>query len=111
MASIQNIKPINTKILFDFLEKVENHGFSRMSNYGLQIVESKEGQVGKHRWGKVLAIGNDIDPSDVDVGEYILIEALGWTEGMKITDDDDKKYWFTDLDKVMCVSSEMPDLN
>lgn len=109
-SSCAMVKPINARVLFQFLEDLDNTSFKQKSDTGLFIIENKDKQVGVPRWGKVLAVGPEAE-SEVSVGEYILIEALGWTNGMTIEGvNDGGRFWFTDLDKIIGVSEEEPTL-
>ena len=106
---LDKVKPINTKILFQFVEDIGNHAFQSKSAGGIHLIEDRSNQVNKDRWGKVLKVGPDVDTSLVAEGEYILIEALGWTNAMKLDSTHDaEKFWFTDFEKVICVSEENP---
>jgi len=110
MSELSVIKPINTKILFQFVEDLGNASFNKVSAGGIALIEDQANQVGQHRWAKVLAKGGEIDDETLKVGEFILIEALGWTEGLTLTSDlSAEKFWFTQLDKVMCVSEDLPE--
>jgi len=104
------IKPIKGRILFQFVEDLNNDHFNQ-SQGGIFVIENKENQVKANRWGKVLAVGPDAQ-KDVVPDEYILIEALGWTNGMDIDEGVEKKgrFWFTDIEKVLCVSENKPDI-
>jgi hypothetical protein len=107
--SLETIKPINTKILFQFVEDIENSAFHSKSAGGIHLIEDRSNQVNQDRWGKVLKLGPDVDTSLIQEGEYILIEALGWTNAMTLTDAHDaEKFWFTDFEKVVCVTEENP---
>lgn len=97
------IKPINTKILFQFVEDVDSVFHSRTKS-GIHIVQDKANQVNKPRWGKVLAIGPEVDM--ISVGDYIFIEAMGWTNGIEF---DDATVWFTETKKVMCATVDCPE--
>jgi co-chaperonin GroES (HSP10) len=109
MEYLKNIKPINTKILFQFVEDLNNHSFHQQTKSGLMIVQNKDEQVKKNRWGKVLAVGPEASDL-IETGEYVFIEALGWTNGITLEDGDDtQRVWFTDLEKVICVTPERPD--
>lgn len=109
MEPLTAIKPINTKILFQFVEDLDNSTFRQKTQAGIFIVENEENKVNQHRWGKVLAVGPEVGDL-VSVGEYILIEALGWTNWMSLdfSEKDAERFWFTDLEKVMCVTDENP---
>lgn len=107
MSNLGKIKPINTKVLFQFVEDIDNSAFTGKTKGGLYVVENEENQINRHRWGKVLAIGPEVPTSEVDVGDFILMEPLGWTNHMSLSDNpDEEKFWFTDLEKIILVGDE-----
>jgi co-chaperonin GroES (HSP10) len=107
--SVDIVRPVNTKILFQFVEDVENSKFTGETESGIVIVEQEENQVKKNRWGKVLAIGPDV-VDEINVGNYIYIEALGWTTTMELDrTSTSTRFWFTDHEKVLLVSEEEPE--
>ena len=108
MADLNTIKPIKDKILFQFVEDMTNATFKSKSPGGIVMVETQANKVDKPRWGEVLSVGSEVD--GMRVGEFILIEALGWTNSMTLEDSlSAEKFWFTKADKVMCVSDTLPD--
>jgi hypothetical protein len=110
MSTISDVVPVNSKIVFKFVEDVESKGFTPTSKGGIVLVEHDHNMIKENRWGKVLAVGEDVD-AEISVGEYIYIEALGWTTGVTLEDVvGAEKFWFTDEEKVICVSSEVPDI-
>ena len=110
MSIISDVMPVNTKIMFKFVEDVESKGFTPVSKGGIVLVEHDHNMIKENRWGKVLAVGEDVD-GEISVGEYIYIEALGWTTHMSLEDTvKAEKFWFTDEEKVICVSSDIPDV-
>jgi co-chaperonin GroES (HSP10) len=54
-----------------------------------------------HRWGKAIAVG---PKAEVQVGDYILIEALMWMEGTQI---DGVKMWKTDDSKILAITNDL----
>lgn len=110
MTDLNKIKPLNNKILFQFVEDMTSATFQSVSPGGIAMVETQANKVDQTRWGKVLATGPDVSDDEMVVGEYILIEALGWTNAMTLVDTvDAEKFWFTQNDKVICVSDTLPD--
>ena len=103
--SCSTIKPLRNNILFIFLDETsgpKGKFTDRKTKEGiiLPILDSTQ----KHpRWGKVLAVGPD---TTVKVGEYILIEGLQWTFGVKL---DDVKMWKTDDSRVIVVTDDLMD--
>jgi co-chaperonin GroES (HSP10) len=105
-----DVKPLNTKILFKFVERVHSNAFHGKTKSGIEVIELPNNQLKQNRWGEVIATGPDIADEEISPGEYILIEALGWTEGLTLNVNDDIKFWFTDLKKIICVSDTIPDI-
>jgi co-chaperonin GroES (HSP10) len=102
------VRPVNTKILFQFVEDVENSKFTGQTESGIIITERDDNQVKRNRWGKVLSVGPDV-VSEIQDGDYILIEALGWTTTMELNENNsEERFWFTDHEKVLLVSEEEP---
>lgn len=110
MNELNQVKPLTNRVMFKFIEDLDNSHFHGKSSGGIFVVEHDENQVKRERWGKVLAVGPDAS-DDVSVGEYILMEAMGWTNAMKMdmNDPDGEKFWFTEVPKILCVSDELPD--
>ena len=99
------LQPLGKNIIFVFLDEVAQDGF--IPNSGGRILLTKQNLDHNRtpKWGKVLLTGPQV-PADIKVGDYIFIEPLMWTPGFDV---DDVKAWKTDSDKVMVVSSEVPD--
>ena len=110
MTDLTAIKPVNTKILFQFVDDISSGTFNTTSKAGIVMVEQEETKIKENRWGKVLATGSGVDADIVAPDQFILIEALGWTTSMTLDDvHDSEKFWFTELEKIMCVAYEKPD--
>jgi co-chaperonin GroES (HSP10) len=102
MADFSQLTAIKNSILFQFLDKTSGPqgAFSERTRSGLIIPKLTSTQKGE-RWGKVVAVGSDVD--GVQVGEYILIEALMWTHGV---DYENEKVWRTTDEKVLMVTDD-----
>jgi len=96
------LRPFGHNILFKFLDETSGSRgeFSERSRSGLIIPKLQNTQKGE-RWGEVLAVGPD---AGVEVGDYILIEALMWTRNEVF---EGQKIWKTNADKVMAVTSDI----
>ena len=106
--AVDIVRPVNTKILFQFVEDVQNSKFTGKTESGIIITERDDKQVKRNRWGKVLAKGPDV-VEEIEDGSFILIEALGRTTTMELNEDSaGEKFWFTDHEKVFLVSDEPP---
>lgn len=97
------IRPIQSKIIFRFLQETHRNGFINVTKNGI-IVEAPFDDPKIPRWGETLKVGEDV--SKVLSNEYILIEPLMWTEFF--IDDDGLKSWSTDESKIMAKSTQEP---
>lgn len=97
----KNIEVIEDKILFQFLEDVQNKSFSQVSSGGIIIQESQHNQLQTPRYAKVLKIGPDVN--DVNEGETVLIEPLKWTTAIEI-DEVEETFWITDEKSILAIS-------
>lgn len=99
---MSQIKPLGNTVLFVFLDQTggAQGAFSERTRSGLIIPTTKSTQK-DHRWGKVIAVGPKVD--GVSPGDYVLIEALMWMEGVKV---DDQKLWKTDDSKILMVTDD-----
>jgi co-chaperonin GroES (HSP10) len=107
MSKKVNLRMLRNDILFQFEDKaatwndgkLSQKGFKEVTAWGLEII-SPEPSAKAPRWGKVLAVGPDVDQKDIKVGSRILIEALAWTNAVEINR---VEYWKTNSDRVLCV--------
>lgn len=100
-----SISPLRNNIIFQFIDETsgEKGSFTdRRLASGIYIPQSTSRQK-VARWGKVLAVGPKVD--GVVAGDYILIEALMWMEGVKLNEKE--KVWKTDDSKVICVTNDL----
>lgn len=99
------LTPIRNGILFVFTDTLKGKFFQETTDWGLNIVGGHENTAKAGRWGKVLAVGPEVDHEDVTSGTYIFIEPLMWTVGFK---HDGVQIWKTDITKVLAVSEQLP---
>ena len=99
------LQPLNKDILFIFTDKVKNGTFKESTDWGLEMVENHDRTAKQGRWGKVVAVGPNVDREEVPPSGWIFIEPLMWSRGATI---DGIKIWKTDASKVMLISDEMP---
>ena len=97
---LSQISPLGKNILFTFLEDTSRGGFVPNTGGKIILQQNMDHNRGP-KWGQVHLVGPDVNPEEIRVGEYIMIEPLQWTVGFEI---DDQKYWKTDSTKVMVVS-------
>lgn len=92
------------KIVIEDLE----HG-ERINSAGIIIPDTGfNTQNIKPRWGKVVAVGEEI--SDIKVGDWIFIQHGRWTHGIRHKENDvEKMVWMVDYDGVMLVADEKPE--
>lgn len=96
-----NIRPIKNHILFEFVDGVNARGeFEKQkTEAGLWLQGSADDSAKSPRWATVLCVGPDV-PTDIKVGEQILIPALRWTLGTKLGE---QRLWKTDSKQVVAV--------
>lgn len=96
------MKPTRQNIEFEFLEDIADGGFKNNTDWGFEIRDRVE-DVKIPRWGKVRGVGAEV--TGVEIGDYILIEPLMWTESLTYKGD---KYRFTNEEKVLAKSKSKP---
>ena len=104
MAVKGKIMPLGAKVMVTGIE----FGMTKTSS-GLFIPSTDGKTTGIHpRWGNVYAIGPD--QTDVEVGQWILIEHGRWTRSIKVVEEDGKeiKIQMIDNDAIMVISDEQP---
>jgi hypothetical protein len=93
---------IEDGILFKFVEDTLGGGFQNATNWGF-VIQNKTDDPKASRWAKVTNVGPKV--KYVQVGQYILIEKLMWTAGLRFLGD---LFWKTNEKYVMCVSDVPP---
>lgn len=98
-----NIRPLGNNVMFQFLEDTSGAkgSFTEKRVSGIIIPNTVSTQK-VARWGKVVAVGEKVD--GIVPGDYILIEALMWMEGVKVAGE---KVWKTDDSKVLVVTNDL----
>jgi len=102
-----NLIPLNDSVLFEFLDETSGSQgkFTDRIRSEVGIIIPNIGRnhdSKKPRWGRVLAIGPKVD--GISVGEYILIEAMMWSNGTK---HDGQSFWKTDPSRIMMVTDDI----
>ena len=99
-----NLRPLRNNVMFKFLDETLGikGAFTETTNSGIIIPRTNSTQK-VSRWGEVVALGPDAEAGGLNVGDYILIEALMWMEGVKFGDG---KVWKTDDTKVLAVTND-----
>lgn len=98
------LTPLFDGILFVFVEDFKKGIFKEETDWGFTLGNTDEtAKMG--RWAKVMSVGPDISPDDLEVGIFIFIEPLMWTKGIT---HDGVDVWKTDISKVMAVSHAYP---
>jgi len=95
------IKPLRKNFFFTFVDDISPDGrFISKSKSGI-LMTSKglEEQSNFARWAIVVAVGDEV--IGFNVGDYVLIEPLKWTQGFMF---DQRKIWKSDQDKVLAVA-------
>ena len=94
------LTPLFDGILFVFEDDVKKGFFQEETDWGFKIQGNPDNSAKHGRWGKVVAVGPDVKPEDVENGDSIFVEPLMWTKGIK---HDGIQVWKTDITKVMAV--------
>ena len=97
------LRPLGNNIMFQFLEATEGKKGAFVEKHSLLIIPKTVSTQKVARWGKVLAVGPKVD--GVQPGDYVLIEALMWMEGVKLNETE--KVWKTDDSKVLAVTNDI----
>ena len=98
---LPTIEAIDDKIIFEFLEDIQNKTFSKVSEGGIILQQAAENQLQEPRFVKVLKVGPDV--KDVKVEDIVLVEPLKWTTAIEI-EEADSKFWITDEKSVLAIS-------
>lgn len=98
------LRPLRNNVMFKFLDDTagEKGVFTDTHRSGIIIPRSTKNQK-VHRWAEVVALGPDAEAGGLCVGDFILIEALMWMEGVKF---EGSKVWKTDDSKVLAVTND-----
>lgn len=100
------IRPLKNNVIFKFLDETSGKKGAfrdRQLSSGIFIPGAATSRQKVHRWGQVVAAGPEAD--GLQPGDYILIEAMMWMEGVKV--DGDEKVWKTDSSKVLAVTNDI----
>jgi hypothetical protein len=103
MDSLDNVRPLGEKIMFQFLDDANDKGFTNTTSWGFQS-KTHDDNAKNPRWVKVINVGPRV-PEHVKPGSYVLVEPLMWTVNFKINDE---KFWATDYSKVIGALPEKP---
>lgn len=99
-----SVRAIKNNIIFQFEDKTVRKAnsagshtqFSETTEWGFEISNYDE-SAKHHRWARVVSVGPKV-VEDIQIGSRILIEALQWTDAMKVNGI---SYWGTNETKVM----------
>jgi len=97
------LQPLFDGILFVFVDDFKKGFFQEQTDWGFKIHGNSDNSAKSGRWGKVLAVGPDVRPEDVQNGSLIFVEPLMWTKGVK---HDDVTVWKTDISRVLVVAEQ-----
>lgn len=98
--------PLRNNVMFQFLDATggaKGRFTDRATQSGI-IIATHDNNQKIARWGQVVAAGPD---AQVQVGDYIFVEALMWSYG--VTLDDGEKVWKTDDTKILFVTDNVED--
>jgi hypothetical protein len=97
-----NVSVLEDGILFKFIETLSNKSFDNTTDWGF-VVKDKTDDFKRPRWAVAEVLGPTV--KHVQVGDYILIENLQWTNGLDYLGD---KFWKTNESRVMMITQEKP---
>lgn len=100
-----NLRAINSDIIFSFVQDIENGSFSNKTSWGL-VIKNPEADIKQPRWAKVLLKGDDVKNEDINVGEYVLVEPLMWTNRIVY---ENTSLWKTNESKVLATNKTEPE--
>lgn len=96
------LRPLHNSFLFSFLADTAGGRFIERNSGSIILTNQDFDTQGKYaRWGKVQAIGPEVE--DFGVGDIVLIEALQWTKEMKF---EGQSYWKSDSSKVIAITQD-----
>lgn len=99
------LKAIGSSIIFQFTNETSSGRFIEKSAGRIILTNQNLDEQGKFaRWAKVVSIGTDV--KDVEVGQFVLIEALQWTMKHEF---EGQAYWRTTEDKILATSDSERD--
>jgi co-chaperonin GroES (HSP10) len=97
-----SLRPLGNHFLFEFLSDTAGGKFIEKTKSGIILTnQDYELQAKYARWGRVIAIGDDVE--DFNEGDLVLIEYGMWTTS---TTFEDRKYWKSDQNKVIAISND-----
>lgn len=96
------IAPIRDSILFSFAQTTRDGFFRNETSWGFKIAGA-DFEASKCRWAVVEHVGPEV--KKVNVGDYILIDALKWTTALEI---DGKSLWRTAEPHVILTTDSKP---
>lgn len=99
---MSNIRPLRNNVIFRFLEDTVGTKGAFIERHSFLIIPGSNSTQKVHRWVEVIAVGPDCD--GVQPGDYALVEALMWMEGVKLSLDE--KVWKTDDSKILAVTND-----
>lgn len=96
------LRPLGKAFLFSFFNTTYGGRFVERSKGNIILTnQDTEGQASSARWGKVIAIGEQVDA--FSIGDIVLIENLQWTIEMKY---EGSSYWKSDEAKVIAIGED-----
>ncbi len=98
------IRPLKNKFTFKFLDETAGGNFIDRTKSGIIMTNQEMLTTSKNpRWGVVQDVGSEV--KDFKQGDYVLIEAMQWTNGVKL----DEWIWQSDDSKVLAITDNIKD--
>ena len=101
--SFEKIQALGSVVLFIFLDETSGAKGAFVEKHGTLIIPQTRSTQKVARWGEVVALGPKAQAAGLKIGDFILIEALMWMEGIKF---EGQKIWKTDDSKILAVSND-----
>ena len=98
------ITPLKNKFTFNFLDETAGGNFIDRTKSGIIMTNQEMLTTSKNpRWGVVQDVGSEV--KDFKQGDYVLIEAMQWTNGVKL----EEWIWQSDDSKVLAIADDIKD--
>lgn len=104
----QEIRALRDCVLVQFIDETrgEKGAFTEAPTKSGILLRASNAQQKVARWAKVFAVGPKA-ADDIKPGQFVLIEALMWSNGVMV--DDSTKVWMTQPDKILLVADNEGD--
>lgn len=95
------LESLGNSVLFEFIDDQKDGMLRDKTTSGIILTAADTTQQNDARWGRVLSVGPQV--RDIEPDEYVLVDALKWTNGVEL---DGQTYWKTDDTNILAASKE-----